>query len=166
MRIFRSSLTASRPATDSHLSPLTVISLRPILQYHSHPLAASLSPSTSNHPCPLDHPPLPARCSISDFKLERGLEMSGHNSQFESKPITNKQIVDALMPHTIEKITRVHAKGVHDVTYQVRRCPKGDFCTTVCKATKVRGRIEFEDGKGLANQSNTCCRAALATMWS
>ena len=92
--------------------------------------------------------------------------MSGHNSQFGSKPITNKQIVDALVPHTIEKITRVHAKGVHDVTYQVRRCPKGDFCTTVCKATKVRGRIDFEDGKGLANQSNTCCRAALATMWS
>ena len=92
--------------------------------------------------------------------------MSRHNSQFGSKPITNKQIVDALMPHTIEKITRVHSKGVHDVTYQVRRCPKGDFCTTVCKATKVRGRIEFEDGKGLANQSNICCRAALATMWS
>ncbi len=110
---------AGRPLTlTSHLSPLTVISSRPIHQYHSHPLAASLSPSTSNHPRPLEHPPLPSHRSISDYKLERGLEMSGqlsdaargrmsrHNLQFGSKPITNKQIVDALMPYTTEKIAR------------------------------------------------------------
>ena len=35
--------------------------------------------------------------------------------------------------------------------YQVRWCPKGDLCTTVCKDTNSRGRIEFPDGKGYSN---------------
>ena len=38
-------------------------------------------------------------------------------------------------------------RRVH-VPYQVRRCPKGDLCTTACKSTKLRGGIEFPDSKG------------------
>jgi hypothetical protein len=64
------------------------------------------------------------------------------------------------MPHTVEIITRVHPKGGHNVSYQVRRCPKGDLCKTVCKSTKLRGRIQFPDGKGYSNPHMhllSCC---------
>ncbi len=35
---------------------------------------------------------------------------SQHQLQLGSKPITKEQIVNALMPHTVEIITRVHQK--------------------------------------------------------
>ena len=49
---------------------------------------------------------------------------SRHQLQLGSKQITKEQIVNALMPQTVEIITRVHPKGGHNVSYQVRCCPR------------------------------------------
>jgi hypothetical protein len=60
----------------------------------------------------------------------------------------------------IEIITHVHPKGGHNDSYQVRWCPKGDLCTTACKRTKLRGRIEFPDSTGYSNSHAhllSCC---------
>ena len=85
---------------------------------------------------------------------------SRHQLQLGSKQITKEQIVNALMPHTVEISTRVHPKGGHNVSYQVRLCPKGDLCTLVCKSTKLRGRIEFPVSQGYSNPHAhllSCC---------
>ena len=46
-------------------------------------------------------------------------QKSRHQLQIGSKPITKEQILNALMPHTVEIITRLHPKGGHNVLYQV-----------------------------------------------
>jgi hypothetical protein len=43
---------------------------------------------------------------------------SRHQLQLGSKQITKEQIVNALMPQTVEIITRVHPKGGHNVSYR------------------------------------------------
>jgi len=85
---------------------------------------------------------------------------SRHQLQLGSKQITKEQIVNTCMPHTVEISTRVHPKGGHNVSYQVRLCPKGDLCTLVCKSTKLRGRIEFPVSQGYSNPHAhllSCC---------
>ena len=44
---------------------------------------------------------------------------SRHQLQIRSKPITKEKIINALMPHMVEIITRLHPKGGHNVSYQV-----------------------------------------------
>jgi hypothetical protein len=81
-----------------------------------------------------------AAAALNVCKQERRLEMSAyvlstaaqvpksqHQLQLGSKPITKEQIINALMPHTDEIITRVHPKGGHNVLYQVCWCSKGDL---------------------------------------
>jgi hypothetical protein len=82
-----------------------------------------------------------------------------HQQTIGSKPISQQQVVLALMPKLVEKVIRPSAKDGCDITYQIQRCPKGNLCKNA--STNNQGwMIGFQDNTGYNNsykQMLACC---------